>query len=160
MRARRADEAQRDELTAEWRERGAEEGREFAILTEILHHGAFDVSIADHRQVKQLKTRNNLPDNMTTLELALTMLGEATSTALHQARDSQGFVELQRDAGEAGEITGATPPADRGAHRPAGGERPERQTTHGQGGTAASLRERWPGGVTIPSASGGRSWAW
>ncbi len=44
---------------------------------------------------------------MTTLELALTMLSEATSSALHQARDSQGFVPLQRDADEVGSIAGS-----------------------------------------------------
>ncbi|HEX6798273.1 MAG TPA: Bro-N domain-containing protein [Ktedonobacterales bacterium] len=96
----------RDELTTEWRERGAEEGREFAILTEILHRGTFDVSTDEHREVKSLKQRDNLRDNMTTLELALTMLSEATSTTLHQARDSKGLVELQRDALRAGEIAG------------------------------------------------------
>lgn len=96
----------RDELTTEWRERGAEEGREFAILTEILHRGTFDVSTDEHREVKSLKQRGNLRDNMTTLELALTMLSEATSTTLHQARDSKGLVELQRDALRAGEIAG------------------------------------------------------
>ena len=96
----------RDELTTEWRERGAEEGREFAILTDILHRGAFDVSTDEHKGVKQLKRRDNLRDNMTTLELALTMLSEATSTALHQAHDSQGFTPLQQDAREAGRIAG------------------------------------------------------
>ncbi len=98
----------RDELTTEWRERGADERREFAILTGILHTGAFDVSLDEHRAVKGLKKRDNLRDNMTSLELALTMLTEATSTAIHQARDSQGLMELQRDAGEAGAIAGAT----------------------------------------------------
>jgi DNA-damage-inducible protein D len=96
----------RDELTTEWRERGAEEGREFAILTDILHRGAFDVSTDEHKGVKQLKKRDNLRDNMTTLELALTMLLEATSTALHQAREGQGFTPLQQDAREAGRIAG------------------------------------------------------
>jgi hypothetical protein len=97
----------RDELTTEWRERGAEEGREFAILTDILHRGALDVSTDEHKGVKQLKKRENLRDNMTTLELALTMLSEPTSTALHQAHDSQGFTPLQQDAREAGAIAGA-----------------------------------------------------
>jgi hypothetical protein len=97
----------RDELTAEWRERGAEEGREFAILTDVLHRGAFDLSTAEHKAVKKLKARHNLRDSMTTLELALTILSEATSTALHQAHDSQGFGQLQRDAHEAGDVTGA-----------------------------------------------------
>lgn len=44
---------------------------------------------------------------MTSLELALTMLSEAAATTMHQARDSQGFTELQRDTHEAGEVGGA-----------------------------------------------------
>ncbi|HEX6800688.1 MAG TPA: Bro-N domain-containing protein [Ktedonobacterales bacterium] len=97
----------RDEVTAEWRVRGAEEGREFAILTDVLHRGTFALSVREHQQIKHLPARANLRDNMTTLELALSTLAEATSAALHQARDSSGFVELQRDAGEAGEVAGA-----------------------------------------------------
>ncbi|WIG59594.1 MAG: hypothetical protein OJF49_002341 [Ktedonobacterales bacterium] len=97
----------RDDLTTEWRDRGAEEGREFAVLSEILHRGAFDASTNEHKQIKQLKPRENLRDNMTSLELALTMLSEATATALHQAHDSQGFIELQGDAQKAGEIAGS-----------------------------------------------------
>jgi hypothetical protein len=96
----------RDELTQEWRERGAEEGREFAILTDILSRGTFEISTAAHKQIKKLKTRDNLRDSMTTLELAFTMLSEAASASLHQAHDSQGFVELQGDAREAGEVAG------------------------------------------------------
>jgi hypothetical protein len=97
----------RDELTQEWRERGAEEGREFAILTDILHHGTFDLPIEAHKAVKSLKKRDNLRDSMTSLELALTMLSEAAATTIHQARDSQGFPALQHDAHEAGEVGGA-----------------------------------------------------
>jgi hypothetical protein len=96
----------RDELTAEWRERGAEEGREFAILTDILHRGVFDVSTAGHKAIKKLKQRHQLRDSMTTLELALTILAEATSTELHQAHDSQGFGQLQGDAHMAGSVAG------------------------------------------------------
>ena len=45
---------------------------------------------------------------MTDLELILTMLGEATSTALHQERDSQGFDRLQTDTRDAGNVAGRT----------------------------------------------------
>lgn len=97
----------RDELTQEWRERGAQEGREFAVLTDILHRGTFDVNTAQHKAVKSLKVRHNLRDSMTTLELALTILAEETAKELHQVRESQGFGELQRDTGEAGDVGGA-----------------------------------------------------
>lgn len=98
----------RDELTQEWRERGAEEGRQFAILTDILSRGAFSASVAEHKQVKALKARDNLRDSMTTMELLLTALSEETAKTLHQVHDSQGFGELQGDAREAGDVAGAT----------------------------------------------------
>jgi DNA-damage-inducible protein D len=97
----------RTELTTEWAERGAEEGREFALLTDVLSRGTFELTTAQHKTVKGLKARHNLRDSMTPLELALATLAEVTSTAIHQAHDSQGFVELQRDAHEAGEVGGA-----------------------------------------------------
>lgn len=97
----------RDELTSEWHERGAQEGSEFAQLTDTIHRGAFDVMVEEHKAIKHLKPRHNLRDSMTTIELALTSLGEATSALLHQKRDSQGFTELQHDASEAGEVAGS-----------------------------------------------------
>jgi DNA-damage-inducible protein D len=96
----------RDELTGEWRERGAKEGREFAILTDTIHEGAFDIKTADHKKLKSIKPRQDLRDNMTRLELALINLAEVASTELHRTRDSQGLSELQRDAKEAGRIGG------------------------------------------------------
>ena len=97
----------RQELTDEWRERGAQEGRQFAHLTNLLHEGTFDVTTDQHKSLKQLKARENLRDSMTTLELLLTGLSEETARTFHQDRDSQGFGELARDAGEAGEVGGA-----------------------------------------------------
>lgn len=107
IRARLQSIVTRDELTEEWRERGANEGKEFAVLTEILHSGTFDVSTDEHKAVKALKKRENLRDNMTPLELALTILSETTATALHQEHDAQGFPALADDAREAGDVGGA-----------------------------------------------------
>jgi len=97
----------RDELTDEWKGRGATEGREFAILTDTIHSGTFVVSTSGHKAIKALKPRHDLRDNMTRLELALINLAEVTATDFHRTRDSQGFGELRRDAGEAGEVGGA-----------------------------------------------------
>ena len=107
IRARLENVVVRDDLTIEWRERGAAEGREFALLTDTLSRGTFDLTTAEHKAVKGLKPRHNLRDSMTTLELVLTSLAEATATAIHQAHDSQGFGKLRRDAHEAGNISGA-----------------------------------------------------
>ena len=96
-----------DELTNEWRGRGAHEGREFAALTDTMQRGTFDLSTGEHRQVKHIGQRQNLRDSMTTMELLLTALSEETARELHQAHDSQGDGELHRDAGQAGEVGGA-----------------------------------------------------
>lgn len=96
----------RDELTQEWRDRGAHERREFAALTEILHTGTFDLSTDEHEGMKALKKRDNLRDNMTPLELALITLSEATATALHQEHGSHGMGELSDDARRAGRVGG------------------------------------------------------
>jgi hypothetical protein len=96
----------RNALTDEWRERGAEEGNEFALLTDTLNKGTFDVTTGEHRKVKHLGARANLRDSMTPLELVLTSLAEVTAAEAHQNRDSQGFTELQRDARDAGRAAG------------------------------------------------------
>lgn len=80
----------RDELTEEWQWRGAEEGRQFAALTDTLHRGTFDVSVRDHQAIKHIGRTQNLRDSMTRMELALSTLAEATAAELHQTRDSQG----------------------------------------------------------------------
>jgi hypothetical protein len=97
----------RDELTDEWHERGAQDGREFAILTDVLHRGTFGVKVREHKAIKHLKRTNELRDSMTTLELVLTSLAEATPTELHQTNDSQGFDDLQSDVHEAGDVAGS-----------------------------------------------------
>ena len=97
----------RNDLTAEWEERGAKEGLEYAILTNDIARATFGMGIQEHKAIKGLK-RENIRDHMTDLELILTMLGEATATRLHQDRDTHGFPGLQIDAREAGDVAGNT----------------------------------------------------
>jgi DNA-damage-inducible protein D len=96
----------RNDLTTEWKERGASEGTQFAILTNTIHEGTFAISVAGHREFKTLARRDNLRDHMSPIELALLSLGEATAIELHRDRDSQGFGELKRDATDAGTTAG------------------------------------------------------
>lgn len=96
----------RNELTDEWKERGAKEGREYAILTNEISQGTFDLSIQAHKEYKLLPRKSNLRDHMSLVELALISLGEATSITFHQDRESRGFNELQRDAKDAGKVAG------------------------------------------------------
>ena len=94
-------------LTEEWQQRGVEEGRQFAALTDTLHRGTFDVGVREHQTIKHIGRAQNLRDSLTRVELALSTLAEATAAELHQTRDSQGYEELRGDAQEAGEVGGA-----------------------------------------------------
>ncbi len=96
----------RNELTDEWHERGAKVGVEYAILTNEINQGTFDLSIQAYKQYKLLPAKENLRDHMTTIELVLCSLGEATATIYHRNRDSQGFPALKKDATDAGITAG------------------------------------------------------
>ena len=96
----------RNELTDEWKDRGAKEGMEFAVLTNELSKGTFGLTVAAYKDYKLLPTRVNLRDHMTPIELALTSLSEATAVTLHRERDSHGFPLLKRDATDAGRSAG------------------------------------------------------
>jgi hypothetical protein len=99
--------AVRQDLTDEWKERGARTAMEYAILTNEIMQGAFGLKVEDYKQVKSLK-RENLRDHMTDIELILTMLAEATTTELHRERDSQGMIPLSEDARDGGAVAGRT----------------------------------------------------
>ncbi len=96
----------RTAVTDEWGLRGAKKGREYAVLTDTLSVGAFDITTAEHRQIKVLTRRDNLQDSETIMELAITSLADAAAITLHQKRDSQGLPALQGDCHEAGRIAG------------------------------------------------------
>ena len=99
--------AVRQDLTDEWKERGAATSLEFAILTNEIMQGTFDLKVDEYKQVKAL-VRENLRDHMTDIELILTMLAEATTTKLHRDRDSQGMEPLKKDAKDGGAVAGRT----------------------------------------------------
>jgi DNA-damage-inducible protein D len=96
----------RNELTDEWKDRGAKEGVEFAVLTNELSKGTFGMTVSVYKDYKLLPARTNLRDHMTPIELALTSLSEATAITFHRERDSLGFPELKRDTTDAGQATG------------------------------------------------------
>lgn len=99
--------AVRQDLTDEWKDRGATSSSEFAVLTNEIMHGAFGLKVDEYKQVKGLR-RENLRDHMTDIELILTMLGEATTAKLHRDRDSQGMDPLRKDAKDGGAVAGRT----------------------------------------------------
>jgi len=97
--------AVRNELTDEWKDRGANEGRDYAILTNEIMKGTFDLSVKQYKEFKGLD-KENLRDHMVDIELILTMLAEATTTKFHRDRGSQGTGKLRKDASEGGAVAG------------------------------------------------------
>jgi DNA-damage-inducible protein D len=97
----------RETLTNEWKNRGAKEKVEFAILTNEIMKGTFNMTAEDYKSFKGL-ARENLRDHMGDMELILTMLGEATTTKFHQDRDSKGIIPLKKDAKDGGDVAGRT----------------------------------------------------
>jgi len=98
--------AVRNTLTDEWKKRGVKERSEFAILTDEIYKGTFDLTAKEYKGLKSLDHDDNLRDHMEDLELILTMLGEATTTGLTRTRDSHEFPTLRNDAKEGGEVSG------------------------------------------------------
>ncbi len=96
----------RNTLTTEWKDRGAAEGKEFAILTNEIYRGAFEMNAQQIKDYKNLSKQDNARDHMNELELILTMLGEATTIELSRSRESKGFPFLKKDAKEGGNIAG------------------------------------------------------
>jgi hypothetical protein len=94
----------RGELTDEWKQRGVEEGKEYAILTAEIARATFGVTPGAHKSLKGLTDRKggeNLRDHMTDLELIFSMLGEASTTEIARRKDAQGFTK-NREAAKAG----------------------------------------------------------
>lgn len=97
--------AVRAELTEEWKNRGVGEAPEYAILTAEISKAAFGLTPGEYKEVKGLK-RENLRDHMTDLELIFSMLGEAATTEITRAQDTQGFTENRSAARKGGKIAG------------------------------------------------------
>lgn len=98
----------RNELTDEWKSRGVTDPKEFAILTNEISKGTFGLTTNQHKNIKNLNKNQNLRDNMSPMELALTTLAEVTTTELHRTNDSQGLFSLKADAYDGGEIASIT----------------------------------------------------
>lgn len=92
--------AVRQDLTDEWKNRGASTSMEFAILTNEIMQGTFDLKVDEYKQVKALE-RENLRDHMTDIELILTMLAEATTTTLHRIGSPRAWSRSGRMPGTA-----------------------------------------------------------
>ena len=95
----------RKELTDEWDARGVKKGVEYAILTNEISRAWSGMSTRQYKNLKGLK-KENLRDNMTTLELVLNMLAEATTTEISKQKAPATFSENVAVAREGGEAAG------------------------------------------------------
>lgn len=95
----------REELTDEWKNRGAKDWRDYEILTAEISKATFDLTPIQYKKVKGLE-KENLRDHMNDLELIFNMLGERATTEIHQVEDSKGFNKLKSDSYVGGSIAG------------------------------------------------------
>ena len=95
----------RNELTAEWQARGVEKGREYVILTDEITKAWSGMTTRQYKNLKGLK-KENLRDNMSTLEIVLNMLAETTTTELSKAHQPEGFEESRIVARRGGKVAG------------------------------------------------------
>lgn len=95
----------RKELTDAWDAHGVKEQKEYGILTDEVTKAWSGMTTRQYKNLKGLK-KENLRDNMSTLELALNMLAEATTTELTNARNPQGLEENRVVANHGGKVAG------------------------------------------------------
>ena len=95
----------RNELTDEWGKRGVKKGREYAILTDEITRAWSGMNTRQYKDLKGLR-KENLRDNMSDLELVLTMLAEASATDISKVEKPETFIENQQAARKGGEVAG------------------------------------------------------
>ncbi len=98
----------RQDLTEEWRERGINDHSDFAILTAEISKATFGMTPTTYKKFKKIpeKSKANLRDNMTSLELIFTMLGEKVTTEISKQEKPETFPENIKVAGRGGKVAG------------------------------------------------------
>jgi len=95
----------RQDLTDEWKNRGIQQQKDFAILTNEISKATFGKTVSEYKKLKSLNRDNqNLRDHMTDWELILTMVGEKATTDITISKESHGFSECKNSALEGGTI--------------------------------------------------------
>ena len=97
----------RKELTDEWKARGIEQEKDYAILTNEMTKAWSGLSVREYKELKGLK-KENLRDNMTNIELVLNMLAEVTTTAISKQKRPETFDENRQVAREGGHVAKST----------------------------------------------------
>lgn len=97
----------RKELTDEWKARGIDDERDYAILTNEMTKAWSGLTVREYKNLKGLK-KENLRDNMTNIELVLNTLAEVTTTAISKSRKPETFNESRDIAIEGGNVAKET----------------------------------------------------
>ncbi len=100
--------AVRQNLTDEWKDRGITEHRDYAILTAEISKATFGMTPSEYKKLKNIPTKSkaNLRDNMTDLELIFTMLGEKVTTEISENENPKGMTENKKVAKRGGKVAG------------------------------------------------------
>ncbi len=93
----------RKELTDEWKARGIERDKDYAILTNEMTKAWSGLTVREYKELKGLK-KENLRDNMTNIELVLNMLAEVTTTAISRQEQPESFDENRAVARRGGKV--------------------------------------------------------
>ena len=93
----------RNKLTDYWSGHNVKKGSEFAILTNIIHQEWSDVSVAEHKEMKGLKS-HNLRDHMSEAELIFTALAELSTRQIAENVDATGMSQNKTAAKAGGRI--------------------------------------------------------
>ena len=96
----------RHELTYEWKRSGMQEGRDFAILTDLITKAWSGKTTKEYKKFKGL-TKENLRDNMSTIELALNTLAEASTTEISKRKNPKTMMQNMQIAKEGGNVAKA-----------------------------------------------------
>lgn len=98
----------RQNLTDEWKERGLINEKDYTILTAEISKATFGMTPSEYKKYKNIpdKTKANLRDNMTDLELIFTMLGEKMTTEISYKEEPKGMFENKKVARRGGSVAG------------------------------------------------------
>lgn len=100
--------AVRQNLTDEWQQRGIENQKDYAILTAEISKATFGMTPSEYKKHKNIptKSKTNLRDNMTDLELIFTMLGEKVTTEISEQEKPDTFTDNKKVARRGGTVAG------------------------------------------------------
>ena len=93
----------RNKLTDYWKDNEVREKEEYAILTNIIHQEWSNLTVKEHKGLKNLK-RENLRDHMSDAELVFTALAELSTRQIAETMKTRGLEENKIPAKKGGQV--------------------------------------------------------